>query len=211
MVNSLPENTKLNLILEDYDRYLVQTDRRLYLTSSISAFDPDCDEFGLSTCSAIVDSIIEYNRQDAGVPVEKRKPIRLYINSPGGDIVEGFSVVGAIETSKTPVYTVNIGGWYSMAFLIGIAWHKRFSLPHMVFLMHDGTNFTFDSGLKAQDKMEFDRRFEKEVIKKHVLKYSNMTSEEYDKMARVEYYLLPEDAKERGFIDEIVDDLDTIL
>ena len=34
---------------------------------------------------------------------------------------------------------------------------------------------------------------------------------DYDALARVEYYMLPEDALERSFIDEIVTDIDTIL
>ena len=38
-----------------------------------------------------------------------------------------------------------------------------------------------------------------------------MRSSEYDALARVEYYLLPEDALERGFIDEIVTSIETIF
>ena len=38
-----------------------------------------------------------------------------------------------------------------------------------------------------------------------------MKEHEYDALARVEYYLLPPDAKERGFIDEIVTDISVIL
>ena len=125
--------------------------------------------------------------------------------------MEGFSLIGAIKLSKTPVYTVNTGIWYSMAFLIGITGHKRFSLPYSAFLMHDGQNAVWDSGAKAQDKMDFDKRYELEVVKKHILENSNMKSTEYDSLIRVEYYMLPDDALERGFIDEVVTDLDDIL
>lgn len=210
MVTKLPDAKYIiENSVEGHDRFLSYQDRRLYLLAGIEPAE-DEDEC-MSKATQIVDDILSYNRADVGVAPEERVPIRLYINSPGGNICEGFSVVSAIELSKTPVYTINIGMWSSMAFLIGITGHKRFSFPYMTFLMHDGTNFTFDSGSKAQDKMKFDERFEREIIKSHVLKHSNMKSTEYDALTRVEYYMLPEDAKERGFIDEIVTNIDTIL
>ena len=215
MFFNMPKDVKYvyNLNLNDHIATDARNDRRLYLTGPISAVGDD-DEFDdISTCTRIVDDIFDYNRYDEkqGVPIEGRKPIRLYINSPGGNTTEGFSVISAIELSKTPVYTINIGQWSSMAFLIGITGRQRFSLPHMTFLMHDGFNGTFDSGTKAQDKMKFDERFENEVVKQHVLKYSSMGSEEYDALVRVEYYMLPEDALKHNFIDKIVADITSIL
>lgn len=210
MVTKLPDAKYIiENSVEGHDRFLSYQDRRLYLLAGIEPAE-DEDEY-MSKATQIVDDILDYNRADIGVAPEERVPIRLYINSPGGNICEGFSIVSAIELSKTPVYTINIGMWASMAFLIGIAGHKRFSLPHMLFLMHDGTNFSWDSSNKAQDKMKFDERFQKEVIKSHVLKHSNMKPSEYDALTRVEYYMLPEDALDREFIDEVITDIDTIL
>ena len=208
MVRELPQECRMNMTLYDYEHYLNVRDRRLYLVSDINSSESD---FEMSVATNLVDDIISYNREDYGIPASERRPIRLYINSPGGDIIDGFSLVGAIETSKTPVYTINIGQWSSMAFLIGITGHKRFSLPYMTFLMHDGSTFMFGSTNKAQDKMEFSKRFEIEVIKKHVLSHSQMKSSEYDALIRVEYYMLPEDALERGFIDEIIGNIDDII
>ena len=211
MIHELPEGTRLDLSMYDYNMFSNDSDRRLYLMSEIETFDPTTMEGSMSVCSQIVDDILSFNRQDLGVETQYRKPIRLYINSIGGDVTEGFAVVSAIEQSKTPVYTINVGRWCSMAFLIGIAGHKRFSLPNMVFLMHDGTNITWDSGCKAQDKMEFDKKFKEEIVRKHVLKHSKMSKEDYAAKVRMELYMLPEEALERGFIDEIVTNIDDIL
>jgi ATP-dependent Clp protease protease subunit len=212
---SIDDNIKaqLQLGLGDYEQYKIFMDRRIYLTTQIVCTDDEdgCDDYYRSATMRAVEDIMDFNRADIDVPVADRKPIRIYINSPGGDIAEGFSLLSAIELSKTPIYTINIGQWSSMAFLIGIAGHRRFSLPYMTFLMHDGSSGVFDSGSKAQDRMKFDDHFSNEVIKKHVLKHSNMKAVEYDALVRVEYYMLPEDALEHGFIDEIVEDIDTIL
>jgi len=214
-LGSIDDKTKaqVQLGLGDWEQYQILMDRRIYLTSSIESADDDSDEYYRSPVMQMVGDIMEINRYDAkqDTPPKDRKPIRLYINSPGGNTTEGFSLVSAIELSKTPVYTINIGQWSSMAFLIGIAGHKRFSLPHMRFLMHEGYAGAYDSGSKAQDLMKFLDRFEREVVREQVLKYGKMSGEEYDSKIREEVYMLPEDALRYGFIDEIVDDIDTIL
>lgn len=204
---------EISTTLEEFSRARQVEDRRLYLNGVIESldFESKCLYTSTSMVGMIVEQIFDYNRVDADVSPEKREPVMLYINSPGGDIVEGFALVSAIELSKTPIYTVNVGQWCSMAFLIGIAGHKRFSLPDMTFLMHEGSRYAGGSTNKVQDQVDFEKRFESEVVKAHVLKHSSMKSVDYDALARVELYMLPDDAKERGFIDEIVTDLDDIL
>ena len=187
--------------------------RRFYLYGSITDIEScEAPTFGFaSTTGEIVERIIEINGEDKGKKRTSRKPIKIYINSPGGDLNEGFALIDAIKLSKTPVHTINVGQWSSMSFLIGITGHKRFSLPSATFLMHDGSSGAFGSTNKVQDLVEFERRFKDEVIKKHVLAHSKMKGADYDALARVEYYLLPTDALESGFIDKIVTDIDEIL
>lgn len=168
-------------------------DRKIYLTN-------DIDE---TIISEAVRYILEYNRQDVGVPPDQRKPIILYISSRGGEVDAGFELIDAISLSLTPVYTVNLGYQYSMAFLIGLAGHKRFASENAKFLMHDGSNFIYNSGTKAQDQMAFNRKIE-ERIKNYVLTHSKISSDEYDSKLRVEWYMFADEAKEKGFTDYIV-------
>lgn len=161
------------------------------------------DEIDIETVSGAIHNIYQYNREDADLPVEERKPILLYIASNGGSVDAGFALIDAIQTSKTPVYTINTGYWYSMGFLIGLAGKKRFAMPNATFLMHDGSNFIWTSGSKAQDQADFNRRVEARV-KQYILDHSTLTSKEYDKKQRVEWYLFADEAKEKGFIDQII-------
>lgn len=195
------------MILED------MKERRVYLAKEIASlgYEGGVDNDYLSSTSQIVKYIFDCNREDKDLPVDERKPIKLFINSPGGEIGEGFALVSAIELSKTPIWTVNIGQWSSMSFYIGITGHKRLSLPHMTFLLHDGSTGAYGSTNKVQDRIKFDERFDREVIKKHVLEHGKMTDREYEAQIRTEYYMLPEDALELGFIDEIIEDIDIIL
>jgi len=147
--------------------------------------------------------ILQYNAEDKGIEPKDRKPILLYIASNGGEVDSGFELIDVIESSKTPVYTINLAYEYSMAFLIGLCGHKRFAMKNARFLMHDGTNFVWDSGAKAQDKMEFNK-LQEHRIRDYVISHSNVTPEEYDSKLRVEWYLFADKAKEKGFVDYII-------
>ena len=202
-------NVNLGYTVDEWRSMKDYEDRRLFIYGPILPLGDS--QFEDCSVDGVVENIMRYNRIDQGLDPKDRKPIRLYINSPGGDVNEGFALISTIELSKTPIYTINIGQWSSMAFLIGIAGHRRFALPYSMFLMHDGSQIALGSTNKVQDQVDFTKRFEREVVKKHILKYSNMKSADYDALARVELYMLPKDALEHEFIDEIITDIDTIL
>lgn len=160
-----------------------------------------------------VKHILQFNKEDAGKPAEKRQPILLYVTSNGGSVDAGFAVIDAILSSKTPVYTINLGFQYSMGFLIGIAGHKRYATKYARFLMHDGSGFAWDSSAKLQDQLEFQKKAEQRT-KAYILEHSRLTSEEYDEKYRVEWYMFSDEAKEKGFVDYIIGedcDIDEVI
>lgn len=177
--------------------------RKLFLNTEI-------DQISIAD---IAKHILQYNKEDKGKVVETREPILLYVVSNGGELDSGFELIDIIQNSKTPVYTINLGYQYSMGFLIGLAGHKRFATKNAKYLMHDGSNFVYNSGAKAQDQMEFNRKVE-ERVKQYILSRSNVTSDEYDSKLRVEWYLFADEAKEKGFVDYIIGidcDIDSII
>lgn len=167
--------------------------RKMFINEDIDAF----------SVQDVVKHIMQYNKEDKGVPVADRKPILLYITSNGGEVDAGFRLIDIIEASRTPVYTVNLSNQYSMGFLIGLAGHKRFATKNAKFLMHDGSNFVYNSGAKAQDQMEFNRKIEQRV-KNYVLSKSKINEDVYDSKLRVEWYMFADEAKENGMTDFII-------
>ena len=171
------------------------------------------DEICQETIFDITRHILQFNKEDRDIPIEERQPILLYISSNGGNVDDGFELIDVIENSKTPIYTINLSYQYSMAFLIGIAGHKRFATKNAKFLMHDGSQFLYSSGAKVQDQMKFQEKVEKR-IKNYVLSKSNITSKEYDSKYRIEWYLFADEAKTNGFTDYIIGedcDIDKII
>lgn len=167
--------------------------RKLFLNADIDQF----------TIEDAVKHIMQFNKEDTGIEPDKRQPVILYVTSNGGSVYDGFKLIDVIQSSKTPVYTVNLGYQYSMGFLIGLAGHKRFAMKNAKFLMHDGSNFVYGSGTKVQDQMEFQRKVEQR-IKDYVISRSKVSEEEYDNKLRVEWYLFADEAKEKGFTDYII-------
>lgn len=160
-----------------------------------------------------VKHIMQYNCDDKGIDPAERTPILLYVCSNGGAVDAGFELIDAIQNSKTPVYTINLGFQYSMGFLIGLAGHKRYASKNARFLMHDGSGVVYDSGAKMQDRLKFDLRVD-DRIKEYIMSRSNLTSDEYDAKFRIEWYMFADEAKERGFVDYIIGvdcDIDEVI
>lgn len=171
------------------------------------------DEIDSYSVFDIVKHILQYNAEDKDIDIESRQPILLYVTSCGGSVDDGFELIDVIKSSKTPVYTINLGYQYSMGFLIGLAGDKRFAMKNAKFLMHDGSNFIYNSGAKAQDQMEFQKKVE-ERIKEYIISNSNLSLDEYNEKLRVEWYLFADEAKSKGFVDYIIGqdcDIDIII
>lgn len=189
--------------LEDIFELKDLEERKLYLTGEVSVYNS----------TDLIHKILQYNADDKDVPVEERKPIKLYITSEGGDVQSGFGLIDVIIASKTPVYTINLGYWYSMALLIGLSGHKRFASQNTSVLLHDGSNFAYNSANKVQDQMDFFKKLEARM-KELVLTRTKVTAKMYEKKARVEWYMLADEAKELGFIDCLIGvdcDIDEVI
>ena len=177
--------------------------RKLHLNEDVSQM----------SVADVVAQIMRFNKEDKGKPVEERQPILLYVVSNGGEVDSGFELIDVIRASKTPVYTVNLGYQYSMGFLIGLAGHRRYATKNAKFLMHDGSQFIYNSGMKVQDQMEFQKKVE-ERVKRYVTEMTKITPELYDSYQRVEWYMFADEAKELGVTDFIIGedcDLDEVV
>lgn len=147
-----------------------------------------------------------FNQQDAGIPVEERTPIKIYINSYGGSLTGALTIADAIVMSKTPVYTINIGCAYSGGMLVFIVGDKRYACPSASFLFHEGS--TESNHMDAGKFRNFADYYEKLIgkMKDYFLKYTKMTEEFYKEKYRDDLWLFVEDAIELGVMDEVLEE-----
>lgn len=174
------------------------TERTIYLTEEIKP------EMAVS----IFEIIRFWNKVDKEdeIPIEEREPIKIYINTPGGDLDGVLSIISAIQASVTPVYTYNIGTAYSGGFFICIAGHKRFALSHTSFMFHEGAAMDGGDAHKFFQHVDF-YRYQLTRLKAHVLNCTKITSDLYEEHKKDDWFLDQDDAKKLGVIDEVIEKL----
>lgn len=154
--------------------------------------------------------ILKYNKEDQGIPVEQRTPIKLLIHSPGGNLDETLAFVALMGISKTPIWTINFGWAYSAAGLILMAGHKRYALPNTQCLIHSGSGGVGGSFEQAEAQM----KNYKELVAKmreFILSKTTIDPKLFKKKNASEWYISTEEMLANGIVDKICTDLDEIL
>jgi ATP-dependent Clp protease, protease subunit len=159
---------------------------------------------------ADTDALIRYwNREDEknNIPVDQRDPIKLFINSCGGDLTETFIMIDAIKLSKTPVWTICSGCAYSGGFLTFIAGHRRIAYPSASFMFHEGATNSggIDAG-KFRNYADF-YNVQLDQIKDIVLAQTEISEDYYKEHQKDDLWLTAKQAIELGACDEIAEDL----
>lgn len=161
-----------------------------------------------------VDFILDVNREDeaAGIPIEERKPIKCLISNRGGSSDAANTLVDIIALSKTPVWGIAIGLCASAASMIYLACHKRYTLPSVTFLFHQGSCSNLSgnySELKAfMDDYQTDVEDLTEFYKTHT-NYGPTLIE--TKMEMGDWYIRVPEALKNGVAQEVVKDIKTLL
>ena len=162
----------------------------------------------------VITHILLWNRDDKGLPEDKRHPIRLFIDSDGGSVFAAHNLIEVIKNSKTPVYGVAFSVAASAACSLIIGCKKRYAFPHTMLLIHDG-QLALGPGTtnKQKDTMRFMNRVD-DMVRDFIITNTNITEEEYEDNKDREQYFFAEEAKEKGIIDYVIGidcELDDIL
>lgn len=146
------------------------------------------------------------------------KPIKLYVNSPGGSVTAGLAIYDTMQFVKTPVHTMVMGQAASMGSFLaqaGEAGH-RYVLPESRTMIHrvsSGTRGT--SGSVHVQELEFEdarRHFEEskrlnqrltELYVKH--NTAGKTYEELFETMKFDTFLSADEAVANGFADKVIE------
>jgi ATP-dependent Clp protease protease subunit len=134
------------------------------------------------------------------------KDIHLYINSPGGIITSGLSILDTMRFIKPDVSTLCIGQAASMGAVLLAAGKKgkRFALPHSRVMIHQPSGGTqgqaTDIEIQAREILYMRERLNKVM--------ADCTGQAMDKIARDverDLFMSAEQAKDYGIIDGILE------
>ena len=161
-----------------------------------------------------VDLILDVNREDEKnhVPVEERKPIKCFIANRGGSVDAANTLVDIIALSKTPVWGIALGMCASAASMVYLACHKRYALPSVSFLFHQGSCSNLSGNYSELKSFMDDYQTEihklTEFYKKHTT-YDPALIE--DKLSKGDWYIRTTEALENGVVNELVSDISILL
>jgi len=136
---------------------------------------------------------------------ESQDPIKVFIDSPGGDADAGYAILDMIRYVKSPVYTISNGLSASAGVIIVLAAKKenRFSLPNSRFLIHQPSSGMFGPASDIKIHAEEILKLKKRVIEL----IADECGQDYEKVEediKRDRWLSPEEAAEYGLIGKIV-------
>jgi len=142
---------------------------------------------------------------------DQEKPIRIFINSPGGSVYDGFAIYDMIRFVRPKVKITSSELSSSAATVIMLAADKeyRMAMPNARIMIHQPS-------MRFQGAAEDVRRTAEEVlkIKKKINEmYAEETGQTFEKVQEDtdrDYWMSPEEALEYGLISKIVHSYDEI-
>ena len=158
-----------------------------------------------------VDFILRCNREDKGVAVEERKPIKLIVANYGGSLEMANTLISVIHLSKTPIHSYAIGPVCSAASMIYLACHKRFALSTAYFMIHKGSYQQFGADCNTVMAAMDDYKKRVEELIKFYISHTKFTDEEIRKNIEKDWYIYTDEALEKGMCDALVSDIDELL
>lgn len=168
--------------------------------NGIFLFASDVNE---DSCADAIQFIIERNL-DSG----KHNHLTMIINSPGGNVVDGFALIDIMAGSKIPIHTVGIGIIASMGLLMFIAGKKgnRVLTPNTLIMSHQ-----WSSGFYGKEHeliaIQKEQKLLGDIILKHYKKHTGLREKDIKKylLPPHDVWLTAKEAKELGICDIIKD------
>jgi len=180
-----------------YDIYsLLLKERIVFLGTQIEA----------QMANVIVAQLLYLNSMD------KKQPIHLYINSPGGHVYAGLAIHDTMQMIQAPVYTYAMGFTASMGTALLCTGEKghRYALPHATIHMHPtggGTQgYTEDVRIATREQ----ERLQAQLF--HLMgRHTGHSWKELEDYFLRDRFLNAEEAKAYGLVDEILGDSSDVV
>jgi ATP-dependent Clp protease, protease subunit len=150
--------------------------------------------------NAIIAQLLFLEKEDS------TKDIDIYINSPGGSVVDGLAIYDTMQLIRPQVSTICVGLAASMGsiLLAGGAKGKRYALPNSKVLIHQPwggfRGQASDIEIHAREMMATKRRL-MEILAKH----TGQSVKQLEKDTDRDNFMTPEEAKKYGLIDQIIE------
>lgn len=121
--------------------------RHIYLFTSVNPMSAEL----------IVRQLFDYDRQN-------NEPITMFINSPGGSVIDFFAIYNAIELIKSPVNTFVMGTAASASAILAAIGKERFITEDSEFMLHEVWSFIIGSVSEVKDQSDRMEKMQKRLM-----------------------------------------------
>lgn len=134
------------------------------------------------------------------------KDISIYINSPGGSVTAGLAIYDTMQYIKCDIATYCVGQAASMGAVLLTAGKKgkRYSLPNSRIMIHQplggASGQATDIAIQAKEILRM-----KEMLTGIISNHSGKKIKELERDMERDYFMSPNEAKEYGLIDHVVE------
>lgn len=150
------------------------------------------------TANTITAQLLWLNSQDSD------KPIQMYINSPGGSVMDGLMIYDTMRLIKAPIHTICTGSAFSMASILLAAGDIRSALPNSQIMIHQprgGANgVATDIDIAAKFIMKMREKLAT-ILSSHTGKSKKQILKDMDR----DNWMDAKTAMEYGLIDEVIE------
>jgi ATP-dependent protease ClpP protease subunit len=91
--------------------------------------------------------------------------IRIYINSPGGDLYTTLQFLRVMSDTEATIVTSVEGACMSAATMIFLHGHTHEITPHSLFMFHNYSAGTFGKGGEMYDQLQFERKWSENFMR----------------------------------------------
>lgn len=136
---------------------------------------------------------------------DPKKPVNMYINSPGGSVTAGLAIYDTMQFISCPVYTYCIGQAASMGAVLLTAGEKghRFSLPNARIMIHQpwggAEGKASDIEITCQEILRLKQKLN-EILSSH----SGQPMENVVRDTDRDHFMNAEEACKWGLIDQVL-------
>ena len=141
---------------------------------------------------------------------EEKKPVNIYLNTPGGSVTAGLVIYDLIQSANLPINIICTGCAYSMGALLLAGGQKgrRFILPHSKVMIHEplltgGVGGSATSIHNISQSIMETKRIVNDILSNHTGK----SRQEIDKATASDYYMNAQESIDFGICDTITNTL----
>jgi len=184
MIRTIVEERSQNLAVMDVFSKLIQ-ERIIFIDDVIN------DELA----NGVIAQLLYLNSLDS------KKQINIYINSPGGSILEGLAIYDISKLITAPIRTICIGSASSMAAVLMLMGKERCALKHSRIMIHEASGSYEGKTKDIETIFNLQKELQNEIF--DIIK-DNTSIENITEVCKVDKWYTAEEALEIGFITKIL-------